>query len=88
MRDCFYHGVTVICIAVPIESWEYDFDEVWYLDDIFELNSTIYNFYYSEEDEENIGKLDITIIKDCLVRVTENNEIKIYLQEEEEEGER
>lgn len=88
----YYHNVLMICVGIIPENWSFnDTNEIWYLDQVTSARPTAYIFYPDEELEEDIDDegnpldFEITLIPHCVVEVCDNNSVRWYSTQSDED---
>lgn len=89
----FYHNVLVVLVGFPPEKWQFEEDEIWYLDHITSARPYAICFYVDEEfdldyeEEDNLGDIQeqdfyLQFDKHSVVEVCSDNSIQWYPKDE------
>lgn len=84
----YYHNVLIVSIAIPSKDWEFEENEIWYLDKITDARPTAYIFYKEPELNDEVDEneepilFEITLVPHCVLEVNEDNSVCWYSTDE------
>lgn len=71
----FYHNVTVIAFAIAEDMWNQDFESIWYLNQITDLEPRAFLFYKEKRSALDGDDWELDYYDNCIVEICENGEI-------------
>lgn len=78
-----YHHITVVFIAIADDLWEWDYDSIWYLNELMEPKHQVIKFHKESRDylyEEQDYEIDA--FDDCMIRIYDNQTIDWHPEED------
>lgn len=81
----YYHNVLLVNIGIAPSEWEYDFENIWYLEEVTTSRPIAFVLYVDKELEEEWGiKFDITFVPHSVIEVCDNNLVSWYSTQDDD----
>lgn len=74
-----YHHITVIFIAIADDLWEWNYDSIWYLNELMGPKHQVIKFYKQARDDEQ--DYAINAFDDCMISIYDDQTIDWHFEE-------